>query len=49
MTGPTARQAVKESDMSKAVSPVGQCFDDFLNEQGIAEDVRVEAQLRVLA
>ena len=35
--------------MSKAVSPVGQSFDDFLQEQGIADTVQVEAQLRVLA
>lgn len=35
--------------MSKTVSPVGQSFDDVLQEQGIADAVAVEAQLRVLA
>lgn len=35
--------------MVKTVSPVGQSFDDFLKEEGMADAVAVEAQLRVLA
>lgn len=38
-----------KSKTSRSASPVGQTFDDFLQAQGIAEDVAVEAQLRVLA
>ncbi|MCW0236664.1 MAG: helix-turn-helix domain-containing protein [Ferrovibrio sp.] len=40
---------MKEIDMVKTVSPVGQSFDDFLKEEGMADAVAVEAQLRVLA
>lgn len=35
--------------MAKTVPPIGQSFDDFLNEDGIADAVQIEAQLRVLA
>jgi antitoxin HicB len=38
-----------KSKASRPVSPIGQSFDDVLQEQGIAGDVAVEAQLRVLA
>ncbi|MFN4311499.1 MAG: helix-turn-helix domain-containing protein [Ferrovibrio sp.] len=34
---------------SPKVSPIGQSFDNFLNEQGIAEAVQIEAQMRVMA
>lgn len=34
---------------AEKISPAGQSFDDFLIEQGIADAVRVEAQLRVMA
>jgi len=34
---------------AEKVSPLGQSLDDFLGEQGIADAVRVEAQLRVMA
>lgn len=35
--------------MAKKISPIGQSFDDFLKEDGIADAVEIEAQLRVLA
>ena len=35
--------------MTQTTPPAGQSLDDFLQEQGIAGDVQVEAQLRVLA
>lgn len=38
-----------KSKASRPMSSIGQSFDEFLQEQGIAGDVAVEAQLRVLA
>lgn len=35
--------------MAKIAAPAGQSLDDFLAEQGMADDVTLEAQLRVLA